>query len=332
MRRVCSRAGVELVRSIRDFEGRFMHSFPRCALRRAFTLVELLVVIAIIGVLVALVLPAVQAAREAVRRASCLNNLRQLGLALHNYHDVFGKFPGARDPFSPGPFSTQAHLLDYLEQANFSKAIDFSQPTSTGVNQTVANLVVKSFLCPSDPANGHVPGMTFGGCNLVANVGTGVNGGDYVTGDGVFLLNNPVGFRNLTDGSSSTAAFSESIIGDGQNVALTPQRQAVQLAGSSVPTAGACTAGPWIGKRGDRWINGGYLSTAYNHFAAPNSATWDCSNASNNFGLKTARSLHPGGVNVLTCDGSGRFVTGAIDITAWQAIATRDGGETISAF
>jgi len=302
-----------------------------CA-RRAFTLVELLVVIAIIGILVALVLPAVQAAREAVRRASCANNLRQLGLALHNYHDVFGKFPGARDPFSPGPFSTQAHLLDYLEQSNLVRLIDFSQPTSTGVNLNVANMVVKSFLCPSDPANGRVPGLTFGGCNLVANVGTGINNGDYVTGDGVFLLNNPVAFRNITDGTSNTSAFSESIIGDGQNVANTPQRQAVQLGGSTLPTAGACAAGPWIGKRGDRWINGGYLSTAYNHFVPPNSQTWDCLNASNNFGQKTARSLHPAGVNLLLCDGSARFVASGVDTPTWKAIATRDGGETVAGF
>jgi prepilin-type N-terminal cleavage/methylation domain-containing protein len=300
--------------------------------RRAFTLVELLVVIAIIGILVALLLPAVQAAREAVRRASCMNNLRQLGLALHSYHDVFNKFPGARDAFSPGPFSTQAHLLDYIEQANLSKLIDFSQPTSTGVNLNVANMVMKSFLCPSDPANGRVPGFSFGGCNLVANVGTGINNGDYVTGDGVFLLNNPVAFRNITDGTSNTAAFSESIIGDGQNVANTPQRQAVQLSGSTLPTPNACGSGPWVGKRGDRWINGGYLSTAYNHFVPPNNSTWDCLNSSNNFGLKTARSLHPGGVGMLLCDGSTRFVTSGVDVTTWKAIATRDGGETIADF
>jgi prepilin-type N-terminal cleavage/methylation domain-containing protein/prepilin-type processing-associated H-X9-DG protein len=297
-----------------------------------FTLIELLVVIAIIGVLVALLLPAVQAAREAVRRAACMNNLRQLGLALHQYHDVFGKFPGARDPFNPGPFSTQAHLLDYLEQGNLAGRIDFSQPTSTGINLDVANRIVKVFLCPSDPAGGRVPGLTFGGCNLVACVGTGVNAGDYVTGDGVFLLTNPVALRNITDGSSHTAAFSESILGDGQNVAQTPQRQAVQLAGGAQPTAGLCAAGPWVGKRGDRWINGGYLATAYNHFAAPNSATWDCLNTSNNYGWKAARSLHPLGVNVLMCDGSGRFVTNDLELSVWQAIATRGGGEAVGGF
>ena len=241
-------------------------------------------------------------------------------------------FPAPHDPFTPGPFSTQAHLLSYLEQGNLSRLIDFSQPTSTGVNANVANLAVKSFLCPSDPANGRVPGFTFGGCNFVANVGTGINGGDYVTGDGVFLLNHPIAFRNLTDGALNTAAFSESIIGDGQNVAVSPQRQVVQLAGSTLPTASDCASGPWIGKRGDRWINGGYLSTAYNHFATPNSPTWDCLNASNNFGLKTARSLHPPGVNLLLCDGSTRLVGSNIDLTTWKAIATRDGGETVNGF
>jgi prepilin-type N-terminal cleavage/methylation domain-containing protein/prepilin-type processing-associated H-X9-DG protein len=300
-----------------------------CA-REGFTLVELLVVIAIIGVLVALLLPAVQAAREAARRMSCTSNMRQLGLALHSYHDVYGKFPGARDPFSPGPFSTHAHLLDYLEQGNLSKLIDFTQPTSTGVNLTIANTAVKSFLCPSDPANGRVPGLTFGGCNLVANVGTGINSGDYVTGDGVFLLTNPVAFRNITDGTSNTAAFSESVIGDGQNVAVSPQRQAVQLSGSTQPDASSCASGPWIGKRGDRWINGGYLSTAYNHFALPNSATWDCLNSSNNYGWKTARSLHSGGVNLCLCDGSTRFINSNLDMNVWKAVATRDGGEAVN--
>jgi prepilin-type N-terminal cleavage/methylation domain-containing protein/prepilin-type processing-associated H-X9-DG protein len=294
--------------------------------RSAFTLVELLVVIAIIGVLVALLLPAVQAAREAARRASCTNNIRQLGLALHNFHDVMGQFPAGRDPW-PTPFSTHARLLPYLEQENLQNLIDYSQSTSQGANAAAAAMPVKLFLCPSDSSEGRVPGSSFGGCNYVANVGTGVNNGDYVTGDGVFLLNQPIGFRNLTDGSSHTAAFSESLLGDGQTTPTKPQRQAVQLSGSAATTTSACGSGPWIGTRGDRWINGGYLATLYNHFYPPNTTAWDCLNSSNNFGLKAARSLHPGGVNLLLCDGSVRVVTDSITLAAWKAIATRDGGE-----
>src|SRR5688572_9841513 len=264
---------------------------------RGFTLVELLVVIAIIGVLVALLLPAVQAAREAARRTSCLNNLKQLGLGLHNFHDAKNQFPPGRSPW-PAPFSTQAHLLPYLEQENLQDLIDFTQSTSTGVNLAAANVDVKLFQCPTDGSRGRVPGSTFGGCNYVANVGTGVNNGDYLTGDGVFLLDRPIGFGDLRDGASNTAALSESLIGDGQTTAIDPRRQAVQLSGSTPTAPSACGSGPYTGKRGDRWINGGYLATLYNHHFPPNTPAYDCLNASNNFGLKAARSDHSGGVTV----------------------------------
>ncbi|HTN75263.1 MAG TPA: DUF1559 domain-containing protein [Pirellulaceae bacterium] len=297
--------------------------------RPGFTLVELLVVIAIIGVLVALLLPAVQAAREAARRSSCLNNMKQLTLALHLFHDARNQFPPGRSPW-PTPFSTQAHLLPYMEQENLKNLIDFTQSTSTGINVTAANTEVKLFLCPTDGARGRVPNSVYAGCNYVGNVGTGVNNGDYATGDGVFLLNRPVGFQDLRDGSSSTAAFSESLIGDDQTTAIDPRRQAVQLSGSTVTAPGACGSGPWTGKRGDRWINGGYLATLYNHAFAPNSSSWDCLNASNNYGLKAARSDHPGGVMVSFCDGSSRFFSNQVSLVVWQALATRANGEVIN--
>jgi prepilin-type N-terminal cleavage/methylation domain-containing protein len=295
---------------------------------RGFTLVELLVVIAIIGVLIALLLPAVQAARESARRTQCKNHLKQMGLALHNFHDTNHRFPPARDPW-PTPFSTQARLLPFLEQMNLQELIDFTQPTSTGANATAAAMAIALFQCPSDPARGRVPGSTFGGTNYVANVGTGANNGDYVTGDGVFLLNRPVGFRDILDGSTNTAAFSESILGDGQATPLEPQLQAVQLSGGTPTAPGVCGSGPWTGMRGDRWINGGYLATTYNHFFPPNSTSWDCLNTSNNFGLKGARSYHPGGVQLLRCDGSVHFVIDTIAISVWKAIATRAGGEVV---
>jgi prepilin-type N-terminal cleavage/methylation domain-containing protein/prepilin-type processing-associated H-X9-DG protein len=296
--------------------------------RAGFTLIELLVVIAIIGVLVALLLPAVQMAREAGRRASCVSNMKQLGIGLHTFHDVNGRFPAGRDPW-PTPFAPHARLLPFLEQANLQNLIDYSQPTSTGVNANAATVTVPLFQCPSDGASGRVAGSNFAGTNYVGNVGTGVNDGDYVTGDGVFLLNRKIGFRDLIDGSSNTAAFSESIIGDGQTIPVTPKRQAVQLAGSTPTSPGNCTSGPYTGNRGDRWINGGYLATLYNHHFTPNSASWDCLNAANNFGLKGARSYHPGGVNVLRCDGSVSFVSDNIDLLAWRAFATRAGGEVL---
>lgn len=297
--------------------------------RRGFTLIELLVVIAIIGILIGLLLPAVQKVREAASRMKCSNNLKQLGLAIHGYHDVMGMFPPARLTY-PASFSAQALVLPYVEQTSLQNLIDFTATsTYTGVNTTAANTTVKLLICPSDPANGQVPGLTYGGCNYVCNVGTGINGGDYVTGNGVFLLNNAVGIKDITDGTSNTVAMSESIIGDGQTTGITPTRQHVKLAGSTVP-GGNCGGGPFAGNRGDRWINGGYLSTCYNHYFPPNTSSWDCLNASNNYGLKAARSLHSGGVNLLHCDGSVRFVTNSIAMPTWQAIATRTGEEVVS--
>lgn len=294
--------------------------------RHGFTLIELLVVVAIIGILVTLLLPAVQNAREAARRVSCTNNLKQLGIALHAFHGVNNKFPAGRDPW-PNPFSPHSRLLPFLEQGNLKNLIDYTQATSTGVNLTAANTAVPVFQCPSDNSRGRVPGSVYGGTNYVANVGTGLNNGDYVTGDGVFLLNNLVNINDIGDGTTQTAAFTESVIGDGKTLAVTPRLQAVQLSGSTATAPSSCSTGPYVGTRGDRWINGGYLATLYNHFFTPNSTSWDCLNASNNFGLKTARSNHPGGVNLALCDGSIRFVADGIEPVTWKAIATRAAGE-----
>lgn len=299
--------------------------------RPAFTLIELLVVIAIIGVLVALLLPAVQFARESARRVQCSNNLKQIGVSLNTFHDARRRFPPGRDAW-PSPFSTQAHLLPYQENAALQNLIDFTLPTSTGVNALAATTRVPLFECPSDSAKGRVPGSAFAACNYVGNVGTGINNGDYVTGDGVFLLNTIIGFQDLTDGSSQTAAFSESLLGDGGTTPMDPKRQVVQLAGGTLTAPGSCTSGPYFGQRGDRWINGGYLATLYNHHFQPNAPDWDCLNTSNNFGLKTARSNHRGGVTVLLCDGSVRLVANSINAKTWRAIATRAGNDVAGEF
>src|SRR5215469_6297012 len=209
--------------------------------RGAFTLVELLVVIAVIGILVALLLPAVQAARESARRANCNNNLKQLGIAIHHYYDAMGRFPAVRDTY-PMAFSAHAHLLPFCEQLPVFQMIDFTgkQGATTdykGYNLPAAQMAIPVFNCPSDRGsvsggNGAVPGVTFGGTNYVTCTGTGAskNGygpaagvinGDYLTANGVFVLTSaggqgPIRTADIRDGLSCTACFSESTYGNGQ--------------------------------------------------------------------------------------------------------------------
>ncbi len=189
---------------------------------RGFTLIELLVVIAVIGVLVALLLPAVQAAR----RAACRNNLKQLGLASHLYHDAHGAFPQGRRAAAPGVFSAHAFLLPFVEQANLRRRIDYSAAPTTysipgttfdgATNYAAATTAMPVFLCPSDAGGGRVSGSPFGATNYAACVGSGtVAAGSLIGADGVFFRGSAIGFRDLTDGASHTAAASERTLGPG---------------------------------------------------------------------------------------------------------------------
>jgi prepilin-type N-terminal cleavage/methylation domain-containing protein/prepilin-type processing-associated H-X9-DG protein len=302
--------------------------------RSAFTLVELLVVIAIIGVLVALLLPAVQAAREAGRRASCTNNLKQIGLALQNYHAAFNTFPVARNGF-PLVHSSLSRLLPFCEQANVQNLVDYTQPLSAATNVMASQQVITLFVCPSDGASGRVATLPDAGSNYVANNGSGtINFGLIKDGDGVFTQTNN-GFRSLLDGSSNTVAFSESLIGNGMASTGTPPQnprlEVLEIAGGGDTTPAACNggSGTWSGIRGAKWIDGHYGNTLYNHYYTPNPPQWDCGNASHNKGLSTARSWHPGGVNMLLCDGSVRFVGNPIDLITWRSLSTRAGGEVL---
>jgi prepilin-type N-terminal cleavage/methylation domain-containing protein/prepilin-type processing-associated H-X9-DG protein len=197
-----------------------------------FTLVELLVVIAIVGVLVALLLPAVQAAREAGRSSQCKNNLRQFGLALINFESARKCFP-ATDP--PNGFSPQARLLPYMEEANLQNLLDFSQPAFTGAyNAQVPNpqfvtafaTPIPVMLCPSDPADTisveTTYGATYAGNNYMLSTGsgTGIYYDQRFRTDGIVFYNSHIGYKDITDGSSNTVFMSESVRSVGVDMTL----------------------------------------------------------------------------------------------------------------
>ncbi|WP_197527873.1 DUF1559 domain-containing protein [Posidoniimonas polymericola] len=317
--------------------------------RRAFTLVELLVVIAIIGTLVALLLPAVQAARGAARRAACSNNLKQLGLALHSFHAAHRRFPAGRGAPLPEVFSAQTHLLEYLEGGNLFATMDLSQaPTTFGIgggvvfdgqaNYPAATTPVATFLCPSEPHAPRVPGVEFAATSYAANAGSGtVDYGSLTDADGVFYSASTTRFRDLTDGSSHTVAFAERTLGPGaapadlvQPTGAQSQEYMLELPGGADTPAGDCqsaSSGGWYGERGAKWVLGNYGNTLYNHALLPNASEWDCMNARQQRARLAARSHHPGGVQLLRCDGSAAFESGSVELLVWLAAATRAGGE-----
>jgi prepilin-type N-terminal cleavage/methylation domain-containing protein/prepilin-type processing-associated H-X9-DG protein len=334
-------------------------------MRRGFTLIELLVVIAIIGVLIALLLPAVQAAREAARRMQCTNNLKQLGLGLHNYNSSIGAFPSAgwvapmtnywvvNNLTAPGHFrySSLLQILPYLEQGNASNAMNFQIPLYdiNGVdmpqNTTAYKTQVSIFQCPSDVRSG-LNGTTESPCNYAACSGNGQPGGDGLPGsygspNGVMYLNSTTNMAYILDGSSQSAMMSESIVGPLNAITPNPQEVMVQLPLTLTQPSDIFLYQPLVAAdcqastnyRYDRhtnWIDGDYRHTMYDHYLTPNSTTYDCLRGPQH-GWRTARSRHPGGVNVLFADGSVHFVKNSVSSTAWQAIGTIAGGEVVSA-
>ena len=338
--------------------------------RSGFTLVELLVVIAIIGVLVSLLLPAVQVVREAARRMQCSNNLKQIGLALANYesaHKVypFGKGESYKNVLAPiyARWSQHAMILPFMEQQNLYRQLDFNYPPETpdmgnGIipfmpayssppNRDACQTRVPGFMCPSD----FEPSVPWRGQNNYAanNGGWLCDRADAPAGlndtaptevqSGVFYFRSRVHSRDITDGLSNTAFFSEKIRGQGAPNRRTDafaiphqnSRDDLYKVCSNIDTA---TATPFLSKWGYSWVMGENCCTSYTHVATPNKNS--CGGLGypgtmTNMTMQvTVGSYHAGGVLVMMGDGSVRFVTNGVNLEVWRYVGTRNGGEVAS--
>jgi prepilin-type N-terminal cleavage/methylation domain-containing protein/prepilin-type processing-associated H-X9-DG protein len=300
---------------------------------RAFTLIELLVVISIIAVLVALLLPAVQAAREAARRMQCSNNLKQIGLAMHNYHSTHETFPPgyitstqssqANSPETGPGWAWGALLLNNLEQTAAYNASNFSLQVTDPGSSTVRSIRLSTFLCPSSPELGPIT-LTDGSnkvlvtdlspSNFVASAGQFEVIEYPSTNNGAFYRNSRVGVRDILDGTSGTMMAGER----SRNVA-----DATWV--GVLPFAQACTNPKW--KVQDCEPNANVMVLGHTG-PSPNQLWVDVPNYKA-AGADDFWSLHPGGCNFLFCDGSVRFVKETINPRVFSALSTRAGGEVI---
>ena len=329
---------------------------------KGFTLVELLVVIAIIGILIGMLLPAVQQVRSAARRISCGNNLRQLALATLNYESAHQTFPAAwlaaGDPTtgSVDGWSIQAQILPFLEQANLESQIDFSQSYTTtppiniaGQTVALASARVPAYLCPSEVndrvrlKNGnpyHYP------LNYAANAGEWFvfDPASNQIGSGTIATNKQLPIAAVTDGTSSSMLFAEvkaytpyfRNAGIGGDLAIPTDPNAIAGMGGDFKTSSGHT----------EWVDGRAHQTAFTSTFRPNteviyedgSTRYDIdwtnqqegkSNSVKTFAVVTSRSVHSAGVNTVRADGSVHFETDQIGLEIWRGLSTRNGGEMI---
>jgi prepilin-type N-terminal cleavage/methylation domain-containing protein/prepilin-type processing-associated H-X9-DG protein len=333
-------------------------------LRPAFTLIELLVVIAIIATLIGLLLPAVQKVRGAAARARCANNLHQVGLALHNYHDTNGTLPpngifgfNAVSVVQTSPWSALSRILPYLEQDNPHRKIDFGSPYSTQPGISSRRIAV--FLCPaevndrgtgSDPTYGNKNwtlnyAVNLGTWGVLTNKATGMQGGD-----GAFSPNRGFAATAFLDGLSNTLAVSEvksytTRLAGSSNALTFPVAPPVPSAPADLASFSLAPFDP-TKQTHVEWVDGKVHETGFTTVFPPNTfvayssggATYDVdlvttteANLGDTYAAVTSHSYHTGGVNVLLMDGSVHFINKGISAATWRALGTRAGGEVVQA-
>lgn len=317
----------------------------------AFTLVELLVVIAIIGILIALLLPAVQAAREAARRSHCTNNLKQIGVGLHVFENTQRAFPSSFGGSQGTDWSAQARILPYLEQVALHDSIDFNQPYSAATlpdGSPLATFRVPTYLCPSEPndevrlSSGnpvHYP------LNYAMNLGTWFvyRPTNRQGGEGAFQPYRRLKPRDFVDGLSNTLAVAEvkTYTPYFRNAAHDPPTL------PAVPSDVCTLGGDFKSSSGHtEWVDGRTHQTGFTTVFTPNTRVpcvqggqeydvdWTNqqegkSPTAPTFAAVTARSHHPGIVNALLVDGSVRAIAETVELSVWQALSTRAGREVV---
>jgi prepilin-type N-terminal cleavage/methylation domain-containing protein len=353
--------------------------------KHGFTLVELLVVIAIIGTLVGLLLPAVQNAREAARRSACVNNSKQIALAVHNYHDANKAFPVGITPSYPGGtygtspehytgYSVHAFLLPFVEeQALFNKvrsdSVTGSQPwmkpcTWWPVNNSAFGTRVAGYVCPSArPLGGSYVdnGITVQGvCSYPVSVGSivGYEALSQSSQNGAIRFGKATKLSDFTDGASKTILVGEQLFGDWDTTSGTTFNSRTDIArtsgavwtysysttsaaitGANLDAYGtACAAaGPsnHLGLSGAEWVRPTYFCSLFNTVATPNWKYPSCMDAASNTvgnanGVFPARSDHFGGATHAFADGSVAFIADNVDVSVYQGLGTRNGGENVS--
>jgi prepilin-type N-terminal cleavage/methylation domain-containing protein len=340
--------------------------------RRGFTLIELLVVIALIGVLIALVLPAVQAAREAARRVHCLNNLKQVGLAVHNYENAVGTLPlgcvvtfdGASNPLFNG-WGITARILPYLDGQNQFNACNFVLPNETPQNDTAMRLGISTYLCPSDGKNQVI---FIDGGQPRNNTNYAFNRGDWYVWGGAasspqpgspFRTNVSVRLASVSDGLSNTL-FAAEVKTHTPYLLNCAGLRYTPLAAQPIPRPddnpsaiaqySSCSGGLAVLRLDSghsEWEDGNTSQAGFTTAWPPNKVTpgqfggisvrdTDLiaireENGGPTFAAVTARSYHPGGVNVLMGDAGVRFTKSSVNGATWRGLGTVSGGEVISA-